>query len=392
MEEFRKIIENSMKDMSLIKITISQPIQKGNQLRRVFAAPIQLRNQIYYQLSLQEEKREFHENIESDALIARLTELATHFRQAFVQTTYENYQVFFNRKGIHVLKQKSNMKAPAALDHDRKKNYIIPEEIAAPFFVELGVMTPDGVVVKSKYDKFRQINRYLEFLRDILIYLPKNGPLRVVDFGCGKSYLTFAAYYYLHDIQGREVEMIGLDLKEDVIQFCNQVALRCRMSGLRFEVGNIESYESTLPIDMVISLHACDTATDAALAQAVRWGSKVIMAVPCCQHEINAQMKSRNVAAMQRYGIIQERLASLITDTARAELLSFCGYRTQIVEFIDMEHTPKNLLIRSILSPNSNREQGLQEYLELKNEFQFEFAFEKLLIKQGISLDKKSLV
>jgi len=391
-EEFRKIIENSMKDMSLIKITISQPIQKGNQLRRVFAAPIQLRNQIYYQLSLQEEKRELHENIESDALIARLTELATHFRQAFVQTTYENYQVFFNRKGIHVLKQKSNMKAPAALDHDRKKNYIIPEGIAAPFFVELGVMTPDGVVVKSKYDKFRQINRYLEFLRDILIYLPKIGPLRVVDFGCGKSYLTFAAYYYLHDIQGREVEMIGLDLKEDVIQFCNQVALRCRMSGLRFEVGNIESYESTLPIDMVISLHACDTATDAALAQAVRWGSKVIMAVPCCQHEINAQMKSRNVAAMQRYGIIQERLASLITDTARAELLSFCGYRTQIVEFIDMEHTPKNLLIRSILSPNSNREQGLQEYLELKNEFQFEFAFEKLLIKQGISLDKKSLI
>lgn len=186
--------------------------------------------------------------------------------------------------------------------------------------------------------------------------------------------------------------MIGLDLKEDVIQFCNQVALRCRMSGLRFEVGNIESYESTLPIDMVISLHACDTATDAALAQAVRWGSKVIMAVPCCQHEINAQMKSRNVAAMQRYGIIQERLASLITDTARAELLSFCGYRTQIVEFIDMEHTPKNLLIRSILSPNSNREQGLQEYLELKNEFQFEFTFEKLLIKQGISLDKKSLI
>lgn len=345
MEEFRKIIENSMKDMSLIKITISQPIQKGNQLRRVFAAPIQLRNQIYYQLSLQEEKRELHENIES-----------------------------------------------AALDHDRKKNYIIPEGITAPFFVELGVMTPDGVVVKSKYDKFRQINRYLEFLRDILIYLPKIGPLRVVDFGCGKSYLTFAAYYYLHDIQGREVEMIGLDLKEDVIQFCNQVALRCRMSGLRFEVGNIESYESTLPIDMVISLHACDTATDAALAQAVRWGSKVIMAVPCCQHEINAQMKSRNVAAMQRYGIIQERLASLITDTARAELLSFCGYRTQIVEFIDMEHTPKNLLIRSILSPNSNREQGLQEYLELKNEFQFEFAFEKLLIKQGISLDKKSLI
>ncbi len=391
MDEFRKIFENAIRDLSLVKMTISNPRDKKSQIRRVYATPIQMQNQLLYQLSLQEDKREFHENLDATALMTKMMEFSTQFRQAHIQTISEDYQVFFNRTGIQILKHKSTVKSPALMNHDRKKNYIISEGFVVPFFVELGVMTANGAVVKSKHDKFRQINRYLEFLRDILEYLPAKGLLRVVDFGCGKSYLTFAAYYYLHDILGREVEMIGLDLKEDVIQFCNQVAYRCKMSGLRFEVGNIETYESSLPIDMVISLHACDTATDAALAQAVHWGSKVIMAVPCCQHEINAQMKSHHVGSMQRYGIIQERLASLITDTSRAALLTYCGYRTQIVEFIDMEHTPKNLLIRAVMSPSTNREQGLQEFLELKREFRFEFSFEKHLIELGIIENIKSL-
>lgn len=214
--------------------------------------------------------------------------------------------------------------------------------------VGLGVQTPDGKVTKARYDKFRQINRYLEFIEDVLSELPTERTIRIIDFGCGKSYLTFAMYYYIHELQGRDIEVTGLDLKTEVIENCNQLAQRLNYDKLHFERGDISTYEGADAVDMVVSLHACDTATDFALEKAVKWGAKVIMAVPCCQHELNRQIKCDVLQPILKYGLIKERMSALITDALRANLLEEQGYDTQILEFIDMEHTPKNLLIRAV--------------------------------------------
>jgi SAM-dependent methyltransferase len=210
------------------------------------------------------------------------------------------------------------------------------------------VQTPDGKVTKAKYDKFRQINRYLEFIEDVLEALPKDRTLRIIDFGCGKSYLTFAMYYYLHELQGRDIRVTGLDLKTDVINHCNELAQRLRYDQLHFERGDISTYQGATQVDMVVSLHACDKATDYALDKAVQWGAQVILAVPCCQHELNGQMRCEVLQPILKYGLIKERMAALVTDALRADLLEQQGYDTQILEFIDMEHTPKNLLIRAV--------------------------------------------
>lgn len=216
------------------------------------------------------------------------------------------------------------------------------------FLVDLGVQSPDGRIVRARYDKFRQINRYLEFIEDILDKLPTDRCIRIIDFGCGKSYLTFAMYYYLHQLQGRDIQVTGLDLKEDVIRHCGELARKLHYDGLEFRQGDISSFQGADQVDMVVSLHACDKATDYALEKAVKWGASVIMAVPCCQHELNGQIRCDMLRPVLKYGVIRERMAALITDALRANLLEQNGYDTQILEFIDMEHTPKNLMIRAV--------------------------------------------
>jgi SAM-dependent methyltransferase len=256
---------------------------------------------------------------------------------------------------------------------DRVKNYILPEGVPVPFLVYLGVMTPAGKVVAAKYDKFRQINRFLEYIDDVLpdvirkiseeSGLPDcsaeeilSRPLRIADFGCGKSYLTFAVYYYLTKIKKIPAEITGLDLKTDVITYCNRLAEKFGCTGLRFAVGDIAGYKYEHAPDMVITLHACDTATDYALGYAARQKTKAILSVPCCQHELNRQIEAAKpeteapeFATLFRYGIIRERFSALATDALRAEYLEAAGYSVQILEFIDMAHTPKNLLIRAVL-------------------------------------------
>ena len=234
------------------------------------------------------------------------------------------------------------------LTHNRRKRYILEEGRPVPFLKDLGVMTADGKIVNFRYDKFRQINRFLEFIEDILPQLPKNREVRIIDFGCGKSYLTFAMYYYLHELQGLDVRITGLDLKEDVIEHCGRLARQYGYEKLEFLHGDIADYTGADQVDMVVTLHACDTATDYALAKAVRWNAKVILSVPCCQHELNGQMENDLLKPIFHYGIVKERMAALYTDALRAEILENHGYRTQILEFIDMEHTPKNLLLRCI--------------------------------------------
>ena len=236
----------------------------------------------------------------------------------------------------------------AALSHNRKKHYLLEEGIPVPFLVQLGVMTPDGRVVKARYDKFRQINRYLEFVEDILPSLPKGREISIIDFGCGKSYLTFALYYYLHEKQGYDVHITGLDLKEDVITECGRLAKSFGYDKLEFLHGDIADYTGTDEVDMVVTLHACDTATDYALYKAIKWNAKVIFCVPCCQHELNKQIDDSSRMPIMKYGLIKERVSALYTDALRANMLEAQGYKTQILEFIDMEHTPKNILIRAV--------------------------------------------
>ena len=242
------------------------------------------------------------------------------------------------------------------------------------FLVDLGVQTPEGRVIKAKYNKFRQINRYLEFIEDVLKKLPDEGPLFIIDFGCGKSYLTFAMYYYLHELRRYETEIVGLDLKADVIADCNALAVKYGYRGLHFEQGDIGSYTCSRRVDMVVSLHACDTATDYALEKAIRWNAKVILAVPCCQHEVNRQIQNRELAPLLKYGLLKERMAALATDAIRAGLLEEMGYETQILEFIDMEHTPKNLLIRAVkregMRPGNGSVRKLADFLHVKTTLQ----------------------
>ena len=247
------------------------------------------------------------------------------------------------------------------MQHNRTKNYILKEGIPVPFLIDLGVMNRQGDIVKSRYDKFRQINRFLEFIRDVEGELPKNREITIIDFGCGKSYLTFAVYYYLHELKGLDISITGLDLKKDVIEKCNRLSNSYGYDKLIFKPGDIAEYTGQNSVDMVITLHACDTATDYALYKAVSWNSKVILSVPCCQHELNKQIHNKTMQPVLNYGILKERMAALMTDAIRAEVLKFKGYKTDILEFIDMEHTPKNLLIRAVRSNETGDIQSLKQ-------------------------------
>ena len=239
-------------------------------------------------------------------------------------------------------------------------------------------MTPDGAVRKSRYDKFRQVNRFLELVDDVVPSLRAEGTLRVVDFGCGKSYLTFAIHHLLTELHGRDVEIVGLDLKEDVISACSSLAARSGSAGLRFEQGEIAAFEAGDKVDLVVSLHACDTATDEALAQAVRWQADAILAVPCCQKEAYGQIESSLLAPLLRHGLAKERFAALVTDTLRAQLLELQGYRTQLVEFVPLEHTAKNVLIRAVRSTPAGADVR-RSYEELRDSLGVAPSLERLL-------------
>ena len=306
-------------------------------------------------------RQAFHKNLEKGELIEAIKEYLKEFSQAQFNLTdatglvlASKYKEGQEQHYTIKLKKAKEVKAMRDLNHNKKKRYILEEGILVPFLVDLGVMTKEGKIVNSRYDKFKQINRFLEFIEDILPSLSKDREQTIIDFGCGKSYLTFAMYYYLKVLKGYDIRVIGLDLKEDVINNCNALAKDYGYDKLNFYVGDIASYKDVDAVDMVVTLHACDTATDYALANAVKWGAKVILSVPCCQHEANKTIDNEILKPVMDYGILKERLAAIITDASRAKMLEANGYDTQILEFIDMEHTPKNLLIRGV--KNSKKE------------------------------------
>ena len=355
--ELRRLLEEIL-IIDLHQIILSNSRDKA-QGTKVKVRPVLIKDEVFFQETMYKGTQVFHENLKAEQMQERILEYMSNlFRQGEMKAQGVEATALVSKKGKLTLKIKRSAnaeqlsKSKQELSHNRTKQYILMDGTPVDFMVGLGVQTPDGKVNKARYDKFRQINRYLEFIEDVYEELPKDRKIRIIDFGCGKSYLTFAMYYYLHEIQGRDIQVIGLDLKTDVIAHCNELAKRLGYEDLSFERGDISTYEGATEVDMVVSLHACDKATDYALEKAVKWGAKVIFAVPCCQHELNSQIKSDVLQPVLKYGLIKERMAALITDALRANLLEQQGYDTQILEFIDMEHTPKNLLIRAVRRDN----------------------------------------
>ena len=360
MEELKILLQKILnKDMQQIILSNSR---QPEQIQKVKIRPVLIRDELLFQETAYRGTQVFHENFTAEQLTERICRaLQEQFRQGEFTAKGLKATALVSKKGKLTLKVKNNgnaLKAEEtadsgqenlqALAHNRTKHYILEEGKPVDFLVGLGVQTPDGRVTKARFDKFRQINRYLEFIEDVIDELPKDRTLRIIDFGCGKSYLTFAMYYYLHELQHRDIQVTGLDLKTEVIRHCNELAEKLGYDRLKFERGDISTYEGTDVADMVVTLQACDLATDYALDKAVKWGARVILAVPCCQHELNRQIQSEPLKPVFKYGIIKERMAALMTDALRANLLEQQGYETQILEFIDMEHTPKNLLIRAV--------------------------------------------
>ena len=335
---------------NMLRMTISGK-RHGELADKVKIRPVKLKEELYFQTCVSDGKKEFHKNYEKAELLEQLDHwLRKDYRQLQMDTTTQSIQALVSKKGKATVKQKiaRDMRSARVLDHNRKKRYLLEEGTPIPFLVDLGVMTAKGAIVRSRYDKFRQINRYLEFVEDILPELDKDRELTLIDFGCGKSYLTFALYYYLTVKKQYRIRMIGLDLKKDVMEHCQELAEKYGYDRLTFLTGDIADYDGVEQVDMVVSLHACDTATDYALEKALQWNAKVIFAVPCCHHELNRQMHSTEMNPVLKYGLIQERMAALMTDAFRADVLELEGYQVQVLEFIDMEHTPKNILIRAV--------------------------------------------
>lgn len=371
MEELRAYLEQVF-CIELLSAVLSNPRDREKAFKGRIR-PVLKKGNLVFQFEIFKGKQVFHENLETKAAVDRACEWMEHFRQMQIDTKSERASVLISKKGKVTINRKKVTRPDQGkqdLSHNREKQYILKEGMDIPFLRDLGVMTQEGKIVRSRFDKFRQINRYLEFIEDVLPKLPKDREITILDFGCGKSYLTFAMYYFLHEIRGYEVRMVGLDLKEDVIEHCNALAEKYGYDHLHFLTGDIAQYEGMTKVDMVVTLHACDTATDYALAKAVSWGADVILSVPCCQHELNRQIENDILSPVLSYGLLKERMAALVTDGLRAEYLKKEGYDTQILEFIDMEHTPKNILIRAVKTGKKAENQHIikacEEFLHVK--------------------------
>ncbi|CEN22225.1 class I SAM-dependent methyltransferase [Paraclostridium sordellii] len=386
MEELKNSIYE-ITDDNIIKVVISNKLNKDIEYNKINIELKEKNNTEYYQVEKYTDKQIFHENIEKDMLNEKMLEFIDgKYKQVGAWSEEYTYDLKISKKGkVFLGRKKSDNSNLVNKSHNREKNYILKEGMIIQPLIDLGVFTKEGKVVNSKYDKYKQINRFIEIIDD---EIKKNNDkeLTILDFGCGKSYLTFVLYYYFVEIKKINVKMIGLDLKADVIKKCNDIAKKYNYENLHFELGDINGYKYTDNVDMVITLHACDTATDYALYNAIKWNAKMIFSVPCCQHEFNSQMNSEDLSILTRYGIIKERVAALMTDAVRGNLLEAIGYKTQLLEFIDIAHSPKNILIRASKSKISRekKESSLIEVDNIMKEFNLEPTLFNLLKKDNL--------
>jgi SAM-dependent methyltransferase len=361
-------IKEEILNNNMTKAVLSKPRLKSNEEIKIVIN----KKEKGYQAESYTKTQVFHKNLSNEDTANFFVENAGKaFLQANVWTSCHEYIMLSSKKGNMTVKRKDITSAVKTnTSHNKKKNYIIEEGSDVPALVDMGIFTKDGKVVSQMYDKFRQINRFVEIIDDTI----KNSDfkkLNIIDFGCGKSYLTFILYHYFTKIKNIDVKITGLDLKKDVIENCNKSAQKYGYTNLRFELGDINGYKTDENIDMVITLHACDTATDYALYNAINWNAKLIFSVPCCQHEVNSQINSDKLSILTRYGILKERTSAIITDAIRGNMLTSCGYKTQIMEFIDMAHTPKNVLIRATKQyvPEKTKLKAMEETESIIEEF-----------------------
>lgn len=367
-EQMKTALIERLLNKQLVSATVSQPRMKSNEIKRIKLKPIELKGVYHIQLEFQYERILKHENIPVTSIEETVHDVFEDFRQFQGQFEKDMIQIQLSKKNKVLYKSSANEQVQKAnLSHNRKKNYLLDPETPYPFLIRLGVQTADGKVKKQKYDKFKQINRFIEYIHDSLDYLPKDRTIRILDFGSGKSYLTFALYHYLKVEQGLDLRVTGLDLKKEVIEECAQIAADLQYDDLEFLVGDINDYNDESTVDMVVTLHACDVATDMALSRAVKWGASVILSVPCCQHELNNQIQSSPLDIMLQHGLIKERFSALATDSIRAEILNLVGYDAQLMEFIDMSHTPKNILIRAYFTGKKPSAEQFARYKAFTN-------------------------
>ncbi|MBQ2411951.1 MAG: SAM-dependent methyltransferase [Anaerotignum sp.] len=351
MKQMTALFEDIFREEKLIKMIFGGKRKKSQECQKAAIRPVRISGQLVYQVEYTFEKKVTHENLNAEDAVKKSLDLITEdFKQINIFLEGEDIQILASKPSTPKVSRKGGTKKQGSLEHNQKKNYIIPDGQPVDFLVRLGVMDKDGRVFKKHYGKFRQINRYLEIVEDVFPYLPEYAdgrPLKIIDFGCGKAYLTFAIYYYLKVLKQRNVEIIGLDLKTDVIDFCSKVAHDLKYHELKFLMGDIADYTSD-HADMVVTLHACDTATDYALINAVSWNTKVILSVPCCQHELFSQIKSDVHQPMLKHGILKDRLTEYLTDGLRGLKLEACGYDVAMIEFTSLEHTARNIMIKAV--------------------------------------------
>ena len=381
MEELKKSIKEIV-EQDILKVVISNKKDKNEEFNKIVISLKENSKNKYYQVEKYTDKQVFHENIELDMLESKILDyMESKYKQLSAWATNMNFDLKISKKNkVFLGKKRSDNSNIVVKGHNKEKNYILKEGTIIQPLIDLGVFTTDGKVVNSQYDKYKQINRFIEIIDD---EVKKNNfeELTVLDFGCGKSYLTFVLYYYFTEIKKINVKMIGLDLKADVIKKCNDIAKKYNYENLKFELGDINGFKYNNKVDMVITLHACDTATDYALYNAIKWNTKMIFSVPCCQHEFNSQMKPETLPILSKYGIVKERVAALMTDAIRGNLLEAVGYKTQLLEFIDISHSPKNILIRASKGKVSKekKEQSIKEVQRLMKEFNLQPTLYNLL-------------
>ena len=372
-EKVFELLKENFENKNITKCIFSN--MKGDyEYTKIIIKPLIIKNNFVYQFEQFKNNKAYHSNLTVEESIQKLSTIIENFYQYVVFTTEADIQIIRGKKDFN-MKSTCNQKEICSLEHNKVKKYILEEGTPIPFLIRLGIMGEDGKVFKKSYDKFRQINKYLEFIDETIKELKNkkyiDTHIKAIDFGCGKSYLTFALHYYLKNIQNMTFEVIGLDLKKDVIEHCNQIAKDLNMENIEFLTGDIKDFNKLKNVDLIFSLHACNNATDYSLLKGLELDAKAILAVPCCQHEFNQKMSQNKKSEffafenpIGKHGILLEKFASLATDALRAQALELCGYKTQVMEFIDMEHTPKNILIRGIKeNPNKNiLEKKLQEY------------------------------